>query len=243
MKAPQYAEVEPALENRLQGLLARTSVAARDTATAKYLLKYSPRCQTALSPSRNFLTSITLLLFSFLLGLWLGKNVSDFEKKFPDVMAPRFAFLGMGGMGKVRSSVNQLPLTKLSKQAMTQNLVLYGNLDKPLTIYNRTKSHAVEHSALIGQSNVADTIEEAVQGSDIVWSCLQDEEAVESTFQEILKTNISGKLFVESSSITPDATNLIARQVLDAGGQFLAMPGTYSWIFPTCSAKHNCLVM
>ena len=108
---------------------------------------------------------------------------------------------------------------------MTKNLVLHGNLDKPLIIYNRTKINATKHSASIGHSRVADTIEEAVSGSDIIWSCLQDDEVVESTFKEILKTYIKGKLFIESSSMTPETTNSIAKQVLDAGGEFVAMPG------------------
>lgn len=119
------------------------------------------------------------------------------------------------------------------KQAITKNLVLYGKLDKSLTIYNRTQSHAEEHSAIIGNSQVAETIEQAVSGSDITWSCLQDERAVEATFESILKTGIKGKLFVESSSITPEKMNSIARKVLSAGGEFVAMPGMWEISHPT----------
>ncbi|TVY30374.1 putative oxidoreductase [Lachnellula hyalina] len=123
-------------------------------------------------------------------------------------MAPRFSFLGMGGIGK----------------AMTRNIVLSGKLDEPLIIYNRTKARAEEHSASIGHSTVAETIEEAVSGSDIIWSCLQDDEAVELSFKLILQADVTGKLFVDSSSITPEVTNRIAEQVLKAGGEFVAMP-------------------
>lgn len=108
---------------------------------------------------------------------------------------------------------------------MTKNIVLYGNLDKPLKLYNRTKSRAEEHSANLGHSTVAATLEEAVSDTDIIWSCLQDQEAVEATFGSLLKTNIQGKLFVDSSTITPEKTNSIARQVLGAGAEFVAMPG------------------
>jgi 3-hydroxyisobutyrate dehydrogenase-like beta-hydroxyacid dehydrogenase len=108
---------------------------------------------------------------------------------------------------------------------MTKNLILHGNLDKPLKIYNRTRAHAEEHSASIGSSRVADTIDEAISGSDIVWSCVQDQEAVEATFERILMNDIKGKLFVESSSITPEKTNEIATRVVQAGGEFVAMPG------------------
>ena len=42
------------------------------------------------------------------------------------------------------------------------------------------------------------------------------------------RSGIRNKLFIESSSITPETTNSIAKQVLDAGGEIVAMPGMYS---------------
>lgn len=41
----------------------------------------------------------------------------------------------------------------------------------------------------------------------------------------ILRENVKEKLFVECSTITPEATNKLARRVLNAGGEFVAMPG------------------
>jgi 3-hydroxyisobutyrate dehydrogenase-like beta-hydroxyacid dehydrogenase len=121
---------------------------------------------------------------------------------------------------------------------MTKNLVVHGNLDKPLILYNRTKVNAEKHSARIGHSKVADTIEEAVLQSDIIWSCLQDEEAVDSIFKSILALNIKGKLFVESSTITPEKANGIAQQVLTAGGEFVALPGIFFiLLLPTWEVK------
>ncbi|TVY36626.1 putative oxidoreductase-like protein [Lachnellula occidentalis] len=108
----------------------------------------------------------------------------------------------MGGIGK----------------AMTRNLVLSGRLDEPLIIYNRTRSRAEEHSASIGHSTVAATIEDAVSCSDIIWSCLQDDEAVEFSFAQILRVDVTGKLFVDSSSVTPEVTDRIAQRILKAGG-------------------------
>ncbi|KAL9616136.1 MAG: hypothetical protein Q9160_008965 [Pyrenula sp. 1 TL-2023] len=126
-------------------------------------------------------------------------------------MSAQITFLGMGGIA----------------QAMTANLVRHGNLEKPLCLFNRTKSRAESHSRNIGRSYVASSINEAVLEADIVWSCLQDDEAVQTTFEEILATDIQGKLFVDSSSITPEKTNQIAGKVVGAGGEFVAMPGTY----------------
>ncbi|KAA8643965.1 NAD(P)-dependent oxidoreductase [Aspergillus tanneri] len=109
-------------------------------------------------------------------------------------------------------------------QAMTANLVRFGNMEAPLTLYNRTKRKADEHSVKLGSCKVAQTIEEAVSNSDIVWSCLENHEAVMHTFESILSVDIKGKLFVDSSTIPPEKTNAIAERVLSAGGEFVAMP-------------------
>ena len=97
-------------------------------------------------------------------------------------------------------------------------------------LYNRTRLRAEEHSLRIGHSTtVASSLKEVVACADIIWSCVQDVEAVEQTFDEMLSStqqNLSGKLFVESSSIPPDVTNDIAERILEAGGEFVAMPGT-----------------
>ena len=82
----------------------------------------------------------------------------------------------------------------------------------------------------IGHSTVvATSIKDVLTKADFIWSCVEDQEAVEQTFWEILSTaqhDLRGKLFIESSTIPPDSTNRIAKQVLDAGGEFVAMPGT-----------------
>jgi 3-hydroxyisobutyrate dehydrogenase-like beta-hydroxyacid dehydrogenase len=59
----------------------------------------------------------------------------------------------------------------------------------------------------------------------MVWSFLADEDAVLEMFDTILREDIKGKLFVECSTITSEATNKLARRVLNAGGEFVAMPG------------------
>ena len=108
---------------------------------------------------------------------------------------------------------------------MSKNLVVKGKLEKPLIIWNRTHRRATDHSLRIRHSIPVDTIEEAVTKSDIIWSCLVNQEAVVETFDSILKNDIKGKLFIETSTITPEVTNEISRQVIDAGGEFVAMPG------------------
>ena len=60
--------------------------------------------------------------------------------------------------------------------------------------------------------------------ADVVWSCLQNEEAVQSTFESILKHNVCGKIFIESSTVGPDLTNSLAERILEEGGEFVAAP-------------------
>lgn len=110
---------------------------------------------------------------------------------------------------------------------MTRNLVAKGNLDEPLILYNRTRSRADEHSSQIGHSVVAATLEEAVSKSDIIWSCLQNQEAVMECFEKILLQDLQGKLFLECSTISPDVANRLAKRVLSAGAEFVAMPGLF----------------
>ena len=108
---------------------------------------------------------------------------------------------------------------------MTKNIVGKASLEKPLILWNRTQQRANEHSSNIGHSSVAATVKEAVTNADIIWSCLQDQEAVTETFEEILRMDIRGKLFLESSTVVPDVTDRIAKEVEEAGAEFVAMPG------------------
>ena len=114
---------------------------------------------------------------------------------------------------------------------MTKNLIAKGSLERPLLLYNRTRSRAEEHSVVIGHSAVAETLESAVNNSDILWSCLENQEAVLATFEEILSKDIQGKLFVESSTILPNVTEQIAARVMAAGAEFIALPGRSAFLF------------
>lgn len=108
---------------------------------------------------------------------------------------------------------------------MATNLVKKGNLEKPIILWNRSYNRAADLSAEIGHSEAVHSIEEAVAPSNIIWSCLSDQEAVLETFDLILKGDVRGKLFLECSTITPPVTNTLAKRVIDAGAEFVAMPG------------------
>ncbi|CCD46066.1 hypothetical protein ACHAPC_002083 [Botrytis cinerea] len=123
-------------------------------------------------------------------------------------MAPRLAFIGMGLMG----------------QGITKNLVEKGEFEKPLILYNRTRSRAEEQSARIGHSIVSSSLSEVVSKADIIWSCIQNEEAVTEMFKSLSSFDIRGKLFVESSTIPAETADSLSKQILDAGAEFVSMP-------------------
>ncbi|MCJ1378970.1 hypothetical protein MMC17_002069 [Xylographa soralifera] len=123
-------------------------------------------------------------------------------------MAPNMCWLGLGNMGK----------------AMSSNLAKKGQLEKPIVLWSRTISKADAHSSAIGHASVAKSAEDAVAESDMIWSCLTDETAVRQVFDGILKQDVRGKLFVECSTVTPEASNELCAKVLAAGAEFVSMP-------------------
>ena len=114
---------------------------------------------------------------------------------------------------------------------MSGNLVAKGNLDKPLILWNRTKERAAEHSERIGNSTFTDSLQEVASKADIIWICLQDDVAVNPTMEELLAVDVKGKLFVDSSTISPTTTNELAGRIIAAGAEFVAVPGRFSLLF------------
>jgi hypothetical protein len=72
---------------------------------------------------------------------------------------------------------------------------------------------------------VADTISDAVKSSDIIFMCLGDDAAVNSTVDSMLENDVEGKLIVDCSTVHPDTTNALEKKVIEKGGEFVGMPG------------------
>jgi 3-hydroxyisobutyrate dehydrogenase-like beta-hydroxyacid dehydrogenase len=113
---------------------------------------------------------------------------------------------------------------------MCKNLVEKGNLDKPLVLFNRTKKRSDDLAAKIsadvgsGKTKVVDSINEATKGSDIIFMCLGDDAAVDSTVDVILQEDIKGKLIVDCSTVHPDTTNALEKRITEKGAGFVGMP-------------------
>lgn len=110
---------------------------------------------------------------------------------------------------------------------MCNNLVEKGGLDKPLILYNRTKSRSTDLAAKLGsdKSKVVDTINDAVKESDIIFMCLGDDAAVKAAVDKMLEEDLKGKLIVDCSTVHPDTTNELEKRITDKGAEFVGMPG------------------
>jgi 3-hydroxyisobutyrate dehydrogenase-like beta-hydroxyacid dehydrogenase len=116
---------------------------------------------------------------------------------------------------------------------MARNIAVKAKLDKPLIVYNRTAKRSEEFRSSLEDPSlleIADTVENAVQNADIVFTSLGDDASVVSIIERALQVvgGVKGKLFVDTSTILPKTTNEIAKMVNDAGADFVAAPGKHS---------------
>lgn len=111
-------------------------------------------------------------------------------------------------------------------QGMCKNLVEKGNLDQPLLLYNRTKQRSVDLSTALGtdKTEVVDSIADGVAKADIIFTILANDQAIEATMAEIVKSDLKGKLVVECSTIHPQTTEKLAELVLAKGAEYLTAP-------------------
>ncbi|KAM3430823.1 hypothetical protein MY4824_007456 [Beauveria thailandica] len=125
-------------------------------------------------------------------------------------MAPTLLWIGLGNMGR----------------AMCKNIVEKGNLDSPLLIYNRSRQRAVDLSQKLpaGKTEVVESLVEAVAKADVIFTCVANDAAVSQTIDTTLQADVAGKLFIECSTIHPDATQATADKLLGRGAEFVAAP-------------------
>lgn len=109
---------------------------------------------------------------------------------------------------------------------MAKNLIEKGNLDKPLVLYNRTAQRAEDLSKTFpaGKTQVETSISAAIKNADIIFTCVGDDAAINETIDAAIKSGVTGKLFVECSTVHPDTTEGIAKKISAAGAEFVACP-------------------
>jgi 3-hydroxyisobutyrate dehydrogenase len=114
----------------------------------------------------------------------------------------KLGFIGLGNMG--------YPMAK--------------NLEKagfPLSVYNRTVEKAEDFKE---NSVVYKNVSDLVKNSDVIFTMLTNDEAVKAVYEEVLTLNISGKLFIDMSTISPEVSKEIANALKIKEGSFLDAP-------------------
>ncbi len=118
----------------------------------------------------------------------------------------RLGFIGLGRMG----------------QAMAGRLLAAGF---PLTVHNRTRSRA---DALVSAGATwADTPADVAARSDIIFTILTDEPAVETVYrgqQGLLAAPVPGRLFIEMSTIRTATILALAEAIEQRGAHLLDAP-------------------
>ncbi|WP_312390108.1 NAD(P)-dependent oxidoreductase [Chryseobacterium sp.] len=114
----------------------------------------------------------------------------------------KIGFIGLGNMG----------------HPMAKNLEKVGF---HLSVYNRTIEKAVEFQE---KSTVYNTVSELVTNSDIIFTMLTNDSAVKAVYEQVLAQNITGKLFIDMSTISPEKSNEISSAVKIKEGSFIDAP-------------------
>lgn len=117
--------------------------------------------------------------------------------------SPRITWIGLGHMGT----------------PMAMNL-LKGGFD--LAVYNRS-SEKMQPLVDAGARSFT-AIDEIVPNSNVIFTMLSDDLAVESVYADLLKSDISQKLFVNMSTISPDLAVKLSTEIEARGGHYLDAP-------------------
>lgn len=122
--------------------------------------------------------------------------------KIRKMSTEKIGFIGLGNMG--------YPMAKNLEKAGFQ-----------LSVYNRSieKSEGFKE-----KSKVCNTVSELVEDSDIIFTMLTNDVAVQTVYEEVLTLNITGKLFIDMSTISPEKSNEIANAVKIKEAAFIDAP-------------------
>jgi len=114
----------------------------------------------------------------------------------------KIGFIGLGNMGK--------PMAKNLEQAGV-----------PLYVYNRTPEKMNDFS---DKSIPCNDIYSLVKECDIIFTMLTNDDAVHAVYETILSMDIAGKLFVDMSTISQEASKAISETTKLKGASFIDAP-------------------
>jgi 3-hydroxyisobutyrate dehydrogenase len=117
-------------------------------------------------------------------------------------MTQKIGFIGLGNMG----------------HPMAKNLEKAGI---PLSVYNRTVEKADDFKQ---KSKVVKSVTELVQNNDIIFTMLSNDDALKAVYEEVLKLNVTGKLFIDMSTVSPEVSNEIGNALKIKESSFIDAP-------------------
>lgn len=128
-------------------------------------------------------------------------------------MTEQLAWIGLGNMGR----------------GMVRNLLAKAPLSAPLLLYNRTPSRTTQFASTLDQTaiSIAASLHSAVSPASIIFTCLGNDEAVESTIHSLIESpdlDLTGKTFVDCSTVHPNTSRIIAARLERHGASFVAAP-------------------
>ncbi|MBV8327357.1 NAD(P)-dependent oxidoreductase [Chryseobacterium sp.] len=129
----------------------------------------------------------------------------------------KIGFIGLGNMG----------------HPMAKNLEKAGF---PLSVYNRSPEKARDFEE---KSSVYTHVKDLVQNTDLIFTMLTNDAAVKAVYKEILNLDIQGKLFVDMSTISPEASKETADALRIKEASFIDAPVAGS----TQPAKEGTLII
>ncbi|OAA64964.1 6-phosphogluconate dehydrogenase family protein [Cordyceps fumosorosea ARSEF 2679] len=121
---------------------------------------------------------------------------------------PRIAWIGLGSIG----------------EAISTNLAQYAPLAEPVLVWNRTAEKAERVAAATDRMEAARSLADAVSRADIVCLCLADDAAVSGVVDVVGEVDVSGKLFVDLSTVHPDTNQAQADRLQSLGAAYIACP-------------------
>jgi 3-hydroxyisobutyrate dehydrogenase len=114
----------------------------------------------------------------------------------------KIGFIGLGSMGH--------PMAK--------------NLEKAgfsLSVYNRTIEKAEDFKE---KSVVYNNVSDLVKNSDIIFTMLTNDDAVKAVYDEVLTLDVTGKLFIDMSTVSPEKSHQIATALTIKEASFIDAP-------------------
>ncbi|KAF1956202.1 hypothetical protein CC80DRAFT_548501 [Byssothecium circinans] len=120
--------------------------------------------------------------------------------------SPRLGWIGLGSMGLAMA-------TNIQKFLKEKNL-------PGLQYTNRTLSRGDTLKDL--GASPCDTVADVVKNTDIIFISLSDDLALISTICSIVSSGeLTGKIFVDTTTVHPNTTSAVSKQVSEAGGEHI----------------------